>query len=306
MARRARRAAGAVLVLAAVAAAGGWALTAPSPLPEDVAAGWAPDDEAVARGERLFHAGGCASCHAAPEAEEEAKRVLSGGRRFETAFGVFRAPNISPHAEAGIGDWTPAEFASALLRGVSPEGAHYYPAFPWTSYARLEPRDAFDLLAYIRTLPEDETESRPHELGFPWNIRRGLGLWKRLHLSSDWVVTEGLDAKAERGRRLVEGIGHCGECHTPRGPFGGLELDRWLAGGPNPDGEGTIPDITPSEDGIGSWSESDIAYYLETGFTPDYDSVGGSMVAVIEGISKLPAEDREAIAAYLKAVPAQE
>ncbi|MGM0585525.1 MAG: c-type cytochrome [Pseudomonadota bacterium] len=306
MARGARRAAGAALVLIAVAAAAGWALTAPSPLPDDVAAGWSADAEAVARGERLFNAGGCASCHAAPEAEGEAKRVLSGGRRFETAFGVFRAPNISPHPEAGIGDWSPAQFASALLRGVSPDGAHYYPAFPWTSYARLEPRDAFDLLAYIRTLPEDTTQSRPHELGFPWNIRRGLGLWKRLHLSPDWVVTEGLDAKAERGRRLVEGVGHCGECHTPRGPLGGLELDRWLAGGPNPDGEGTIPNITPSGDGIGSWSESDIAYYLETGFTPDYDSVGGSMVAVIDGISKLPAEDREAIAAYLKAVPAQE
>jgi mono/diheme cytochrome c family protein len=170
----------------------------------------------------------------------------------------------------------------------------------------MELQDALDLFAYIRTLPEAAAESRPHELDFPWNIRLGVGGWKLLNFRPGWVVAEGLDEQAERGRRLVEGIGHCGECHTPRGPLGGLEYGEWLAGGPNPDGEGTVPNITPSKAGIGGWSKGDIVYYLESGFTPDYDTAGGSMVEVIKGVSQLPKEDLEAIAAYLKAVPAAE
>ncbi len=293
-------AAGAVVV---IGLGGAWALTAPRPLPAGSADGWSPDEAALARGERLFHLGGCANCHADPSAEGEARLVLSGGLRLESDFGTFSAPNISPHPEAGIGDWTPTEFASALLRGVSPGGAHYYPAFPYPSYARMEVSEALDLFAYIRTLPADATPSAPHELVFPYSVRPGIGLWKLLHLNPDPVVAGDLSDQALRGRALVEGPGHCGECHTPRDALGGPELDRWLAGGPNPDGEGRIPNITPSDGGIGGWSGSDIAYYLETGFTPDYDSVGGSMAAVVSELSKLPPEDREAIAAYLKAVP---
>jgi mono/diheme cytochrome c family protein len=303
MSRRARGLSVAALAAAAAVIAGGWALTAPRPLPADLGADRPPDPQAAARGARLFAAGGCASCHADPEAEGAARRVLSGGRRFETDFGTFVAPNISPHREAGIGAWTPAQFASALLRGVSPEGAHYYPSFPWSSYARLTPGDALDLLAHIRTLPESDARPPGHELGFPWSLRAGIGAWKLLYLRPDWVVDGNLSPQEERGRRLVEGIGHCGECHTPRDAFGGPDYDRWLAGGPNPDGEGDIPDITPSPGGLGDWSQGDIAYYLETGFTPSYDSVGGSMTAVVEELATLPAEDREAIAAYLKAVP---
>ena len=283
-----------------------WRLTTPERLPETeraVAENWAPDAEAEARGARLFALGACASCHAAPGAKDEARLALSGGRRFETAFGVFVAPNISPDPEAGIGGWSAADFADALLRGVSPKGEHYYPAFPYASYARMEVTEALDLLAYLRTLPADATPSGAHELGFPWNQRRGLGLWKRLHLS-DAPVVAGLDGAAERGRRIVEGVGHCGECHTPRDGTGGLKLDRWLGGGPNPDGKGDIPNLTPSEKGLGGWSEADVAYYLESGFTPDYDSVGGSMVVVVEELAKVPPEDRADVAAYLKAIPA--
>lgn len=288
---------------AAVALGGGWAVTAPRPLPSDaVPAGWTPADADLARGAELFALGGCAGCHAAPGAEGEARDVLAGGRRFETAFGTFLAPNISPHPEAGVGGWTAAEFASALMRGVSPDGAHYYPAFPWPSYSRMEVFEALDLWAHLLTLPPDPTPSRQHELPFPFNIRAGVGVWKLLHLHPEPVVA-GLSGEAERGRRLSEGIGHCGECHTPRDGLGGPQLDRWFAGGPNPDGPGTIPNITPAKL---TWSESEIAYYLESGFTPDFDTAGGSMVEVIRGTSKLPPEDRAAIAAYLKAVPAAE
>jgi mono/diheme cytochrome c family protein len=144
----------------------------------------------------------------------------------------------------------------------------------------------------------------PHTLGFPWSIRRGIGAWKRRYLDTEPMPPVASPTPVERGRRLVEGAGHCGECHTPRDRFGGLIRARWLAGAPNPDGKGRVPNITPGGDDISAWSAADIAYYLESGFTPDFDTVGGPMVAVQENMAKLTDEDRAAIAAYLKALPA--
>ena len=135
-------------------------------------------------------------------------------------------------------------------------------------------------------------------------MRRGIGAWKLRYLDTTPVVFAGSSEVIERGRLLVEGAGHCGECHTPRDRFGGLLRDRWLAGAQNPEGKGRVPNITPGGKNISGWSAADIAYYLETGFTPEFDTVGGSMVAVQENLSKLSGEDREAIAAYLKALPA--
>ena len=221
-------------------------------------------------------------------------------------FGTFRVPNISPHPDHGIGRWSTLEFVNAMMFGVSPDRRHYYPAFPYTSYARMEIEDIIDLKAYLDTFPPRDRPADGHELGFPWKLRRGIGLWKRRYLSTDPVIAlNGADPAAERGRYLVEGPGHCGECHTPRDRWGGPESARWLGGGPNPDGEGRVPNISPGEDGLQSWSESDIAYYLESGFLPDFDMVGGSMVAVQENMARLPGADRAAIARYLKSVPAQ-
>jgi mono/diheme cytochrome c family protein len=155
------------------------------------------------------------------------------------------------------------------------------------------------------TLEPVNNPVKPHDLGFPWSVRRAVGFWKMLYLEQGPVVPgTGSDPVLERGRYLVEGPGHCGECHTPRGILGGLQDARWLAGGPNPDGEGSVPNITSHKNGLGSWSEADIAYYLESGFTPDFDTVGGSMVKVQEHIAQLPESDRQAIAAYLKFIPA--
>ncbi|SFD98087.1 cytochrome c [Roseivivax sediminis] len=252
----------------------------------------------AAAGETVFIAAGCASCHHAPEAEGEAELVLAGGQRFPSEFGTFVAPNISPSSE-GIGDWTLADFAGALTRGVSPEGTHYYPAFPYTAYTRMADADIADLWAYMRTLPADPTPSAAHEVGFPFNIRRGLGLWNTLYLSEDWVMPADT-AELERGRYLVEVLAHCGECHTPRGALGGLDTGDWLGGAANPAGDGRIPSLRP---GALDWSANDIAYYLESGFTPAYDSVGGHMVAVVDNFAQLPAGDRAAVAAYLKALP---
>ena len=146
--------------------------------------------------------------------------------------------------------------------------------------------------------------SADHELGFPYRFRWTLGIWKRLYLDSGPVVeVPAGDEALARGRYLVEGPGHCGECHTPRNPALAMDKAAWLSGAPLPEGEGKASNLLPSSDGIGDWSADDIAYYLEAGVDPDFDVVGGPMVAVQENMAKLSAADREAIAAYLKALP---
>ena len=290
--------------LGLVAAVVGWFLSAPNELSDDVQARIASHAADAERGRQIFLIGGCASCHAADEAKDEARLVLQGGRTFPSEFGTFVAPNISPDKTHGIGDWTLAEFANAMLRGIAPDGSHYYPAFPYTSYARMRTGDIADLWAYLQTLPASDRANQPHQVGFPFNIRRGLGLWKLVFAPESRipiVMVEG--PELARGRYLVEGPGHCGECHTPRGPLGGLDLGRWLAGAPNPEGKGRIPNITPGGKDISGWSAVDIAEYLKSGFTPEYDTAGSSMVDVIANTSRLGDADRAAIAAYLKAVP---
>ena len=211
-------------------------------------------------------------------------------------------PNISPDPGHGIGEWTEIEFVNAVMRGITPDGDHYYPAFPYGSYIRMTLEDVRDLWAYIKTLPASERTNEPNELGFPFSIRRGVGVWKLLYLDDSWIVD--VPAALERGRYLVEGPGHCGECHTPRKGLGGLDASQWLAGAPNPDGKGRIPNITPGGKSLSGWAEVDIVEYLTSGFTPDYDTAGGTMVSVIDNTSKLSDQDRAAIAAYLKAIPA--
>ena len=287
--------------MALVAAAAGWFFSAPT----RVTAAGLPDHRADARnGERVFYAGGCASCHAAPEAKGDDKLRLAGGLRLATDFGTFVVPNISPNPDDGIGGWSTEDFVDAVMSGVSPAGSHYYPAFPYTSYARMRVEDVIDLKAFMDTLPPVAGRAGDHDLAFPFTIRRGVGLWKRLYLDPAPVTAvEPSNAALLRGRYLVEGLGHCGECHTARNAIGGIRLVHWLAGAANPEGRGRIPNITPGDEGIGGWSEADIATLLESGFTPEFDSVGGRMAAVVENLSHLPEEDLAAMAAYLKAVP---
>jgi len=264
--------------------------------PQTISPGAVPDHEPDrANGERLFHAGGCSSCHGPG---------LAGGLELRTAFGVFRVPNISPDPAAGIGSWRTLDFINAMKAGVSPRGTHYYPAFPYTSYTRMTFTDLIDLKAHLDTFAPVAQPVPGHDLAFPWNFRRGVGLWKRLYLDAAFVVQVAPgDRRLEQGRYLVEAVAHCGECHTPRDRLGGPRRELWLSGGPNPDGEGRVPNITPHQDGLADWTERDIVRYLKSGFTPDYDTAGGSMVDVQENMALLPDGDREAIAAYLKAVP---
>lgn len=281
-----------------IGAAAAWVLTAPSLRHSEAVAGLTGDPVA---GEAVFWAAGCASCHMVPGSVGEAELVLAGGLAFPSAFGTFYAPNISTDAAEGLDGWTAAEVAGAIMDGVSPLGAHYYPALPYNAYNKMQPQDAADLIAYLGTLPADATPSKSHDVGFPFNIRRTLGGWKLLFGSDDWVLTEAATPQVERGRYIAEALAHCAECHTPRNALGGLDHSRWLAGAPNPDGKGNIPNITS---GKLEWSEAEIVEYLTSGFTPEYDSVGGAMVHVVENMSRLPESDRAAVAAYLKAVPA--
>lgn len=286
--------------LAAVLAAGafGW-LTRPQRLPAEALSGPAPN---VENGRLVFAAGGCASCHATEGGQD--RNRLGGGHGLKSGFGTFYAPNISPHPERGIGRWSEADFANAMLRGVSPAGEHYYPAFPYTSYQRMSVADVRDLFAYMKTLPVDDTANRPHDLSFPFTVRRGLGLWKLAFMDeTPFRPDPAKSAEWNRGAYLVEGPGHCAECHSPRAFTGAIVAESRFAGGPNPEGRGWVPNITPHRDGLADWAEDDIASFLADGFTPSGDSTGGAMSAVIRNTSQLPEADRKAMAVYLKSLP---
>lgn len=273
-----------------------WTITRPNALSEERLTGLSSDPVA---GEAVFHAAGCASCHAAPDAKGDAKLILSGGQAFPSPFGTFIAPNISQDMTHGIGGWSLKDLANAVIKGTSPQGQHYFPAFPYASYSKMALQDVSNLHAYLETLPANATPSEPHNIGFPFNIRRSLGMWKTLFVSESWVA-EASTPELERGRYLVEALGHCAECHTPRNVLGGLDTKNWMAGAADPSGKGRIPAITPAALG---WNAADIAEYLKSGFTPDFDTAGGHMVAVIENTARLSDEDRAAIAEYLLALP---
>src|SRR5690606_37553757 len=178
------------------------------------------------------------------------------------------------------------------------------PSFPYTSYQRMTVDDVRDLFAFMKTLPAVERPSEPHDLKFPFNVRRAVGLWKLLYMDGRTFQPDPTrEADLNRGAYLVEGPGHRGGWQCPRGSLGGNNSGRRFPGRTEPEGKGWVPNIPPHEDGLASWSANDIAYLLESGFTPDYDSVGSSMADVVANTSKLSAEDRAAIAAYLKSLP---
>jgi mono/diheme cytochrome c family protein len=229
---------------------------------------------------------------------------LGGGYELKTPFGSFFPPNISPDERDGLGQWKVVDLANALLAGVSPEGAHYYPALPYTSYSHMTLTDVRDLMAFLRTLPPVQGKAPPHRLSFPFTIRRGVGLWKLLYLKGGAPANDPAQSPEwNRGRYLVEGPGHCAECHSPRDFAGGIIAAQRFAGGVSADGKGKVPNITPGGP-LGKWSQSDIETALSTGFTPDGDSLGGDMAAVVRNLSQLPAGDIAAIATYLKSLPA--
>ncbi len=275
-----------------------WFVTMPSPRDMGPYAGLTGD---TAHGEQVFWASGCASCHAAPGAKGDATLVLAGGEKFASPFGTFLAPNISTDTDQGIGGWSLDDFVHAVQDGIRPDGAHEFPAMPFVAYARMAPQDVVDLKAYMDTLPASATPSLPHSVGFPFNIRRSLGGWKFLFAGGGYVIDGDLTPEVQRGRYIAEAMAHCGECHTPRNPLGGLSTAKWLGGAAMPDGKGRVPNITP---GKLTWSRDDVFAYLTTGFTPEFDVVGGAMAHVVDNMAHLPEADVWSIVAYLQTVPA--
>lgn len=263
----------------------------------------AADEETLARGEYLLHAGGCISCHTG---DEEGDDALAGGHALESPFGVFYSPNITPDTDTGIGGWSDDDFVNAFWEGESPDGDHYFPAFPFTSYTGMSREDLLALKAYLFSLEPVRRENREHDLWPIMSSRFAAGLWKARYFDAGRFEPDADQSEEwNRGAYLVRHLGHCGECHTPRSSFGALESDEEMAGNPELSEDGGAPNITPHRsEGIGRWSVSDIDYFLEVGMLPDGDFTGGSMGPVIEdNTGKLTREDRRAIAAYLKSLP---
>ena len=291
----------AAIVLIVVALAAFWLLTMPRTIAVADLPAHAPD---LKNGEEMFWAGGCESCHAAAKATGADLLKLGGGQVINSQFGAFHVPNISPDPDHGIGAWTLADFVTAMKYGVAPGGVHLYPAFPYTSYQHMKIEDLIDLKAFLDTLPKVADASQPDALPFPFSIRRGIGLWQLVHADGKtFVPNPAVSDQINRGAYLVEGPGHCSECHTPRGFDGGMIMAKWLSGGPSPDRKGRIPNITQDADGIGDWSQQDIVDMFQTGMTTTGDVVGGEMAPVQANLAKLPQSDQEAMAAYLKTVP---
>lgn len=255
----------------------------------------------LANGRTMFLAGGCSSCHMTPQQKDDTR--LGGGLKLHTAFGDFYAPNISPDRTDGIGAWSEADFVTAMTRGTAPDGQHLYPAFPYPSYAHMRMDDVRDLFAYLKTLPPVSGRAPLHALRFPFSVRRAVGAWKLLFFD-DRPFTPHPKETAEwnRGAYLVNGPGHCAECHSPRNLLGAVIARRRFDGGPSPTDQGGVPSIR--QDKLGSWTVEDIVGTLTTGDTPDSDRVGSVMLDVVHNVSQLSEADRHAMAVYIKSLPA--
>jgi mono/diheme cytochrome c family protein len=258
----------------------------------------------LANGKTMFYAAGCPACHAVPGQEDRTR--LGGGLALKSPYGTFYAPNISPAPDDGIGRWSEADFVSALWKGTSPDGRHYFPAFPYTAYQRLALADVRDMFAFLKTLPTVKGRVRDHDVGFPFNIRLLLGGWKFLFLDGKPLQPDAAQtAQWNRGAYLVNAASHCAECHSSRNLLGGIIESQRFGGGPDLEGDGWVPNITP-KGRLAEYSEKDLTYLLKNGDTPEGDSVGGSMRAVVLNTGELTDEDRAAMAVYLKSLPAVE
>ena len=260
------------------------------------------DPMAVRRGAYLFTAANCQGCHTDTRHHGP---FLAGGVAIASSYGTFYTRNITPDPVDGIGRWSDADFLRALRQGVSPSGAYYYPAFPFTSFTRMTDRDILDIKAYLMTQTPVPQPDRPHALHFPWSIRALVLPWRWLYFHPGPLVPDPAhDAQWNRGAYLVQAVAHCEECHTPRNALGGRIESRAFAGYSMTGQAGPpAPNITQDrESGIGRWSRQETVSFLATGFTPEGDAVGGRMAEVIDRMAMLTPADRDAIAAYLKTI----
>ena len=245
--------------------------------------------EAIARGEYIYNAGGCAACHQVEDAEGPI-----GGYVIEVVNpfpNTFYTPNITPDDETGIGGWTGRDFILAMKHGRSPEGGFYWPSFPYRTYQNMTDEDVLDLAAYLMAQPAIASEVPDHVLP-AWQFDFLMAGWNIL---ADFMEGEppaiSEDAQVQRGAYLARALGHCGECHTPRIALGMMILPQEFAGS-----EIVSKPINP--EGLSSWTAFDFVGLLQLGMTASFDFVGGEMAEVIEHTSMLSEEDQEAYAAF--------
>ena len=257
-------------------------------------------DDLLEHGRYVFYAAGCISCHTRDQ-------LMAGGRPVVTPFGTFYPPNATPQKEHGIGDWSEDDFVRALREGLSPQGEHYYPAFPYPSYTRMTQQDMQALYAYLMTLPESSRAIRPHNLDWPFSVRPMMSYWKARRFSpGEFVADPEKSTQWNRGAYLADALGHCGECHTPRDYLGASRRDYYMAGtcvGP----EGVrVPNITPDrETGIGDWTYEQLVTFLGTGKRPDGSFTGSVMAEVLgTGSMRLTQDDLHSLGTYLQSLPA--
>ena len=256
------------------------------------------------RGAYVFRAAGGCSCHTDVKNQGA---FMAGGRPIATPFGTIYSTNITPDRATGIGTWSDEDFLRAMTLGVGPSGEQYFPVFPYTSFTRMTNQDVLDLKAYLFSITPVERANKAHDLQAPFGWRFGVRAWKWLYFQPGTMLPDpGQSPQWNRGAYLVQALGHCGECHTPRNLMGGLQKGMRHAGAVDgPDGE-LAPNITPDADtGIGAWSPADLVWFLQMGLKPDGDDTQGLMSELIEtGYSHLSEADLEAITVYIQSMPA--
>jgi mono/diheme cytochrome c family protein len=284
---------GALALLAASGLLVFWVASTPHPF---VAADIPAHAANLENGKLFYNIGGCISCHAS----EADAAVPAGGKPLITPIGVLYPPNLTPDPETGLGKWSDVDFVNAMQKGLSPDGKHLIPAFPYTSYAHMKVEDVLDIKAYLDSLPPVKNASNPQNVFALPIVRRGLGLWKWIGLDETKFVPEKQTAEWNRGAYLVNGPGHCSECHTPRTTFMSSDLSKIFQGGPHPDGKGKVPSLRDLA-GRGRYKDvKDLALAFQNGEELGYDKMSsGGMGEVRKNIARLPEADVAAIAEYI-------
>jgi mono/diheme cytochrome c family protein len=280
-----------LIVVAATVALSSMASWAAEPKPGNI----------VAKGQYLTWAGDCVACHTVPGG-----KAFAGGRSIQTPFGTIITPNITPDKDTGIGNWTDDQFYRALHLGVGKNGENLYPAFPYPWFTKVTRDDVVAIKAYLFTLPPIAAPKKPNHLAFPFDLRLGLSVWNAAFFKPGTFKPEPTKTAAiNRGAYLVEGLGHCGDCHTPKNiaeapirgeAFAGEPIQHWFA-----------PNITSDmREGIGGWSEAQLVTYFKTGAAPGQGTAVGPMAETVhDSLRHLTDEDLGAIAGYLKSTPPQ-
>ena len=293
--------AGALVLLAAVGAGVVWALNVRDEVDVSIPiAAPAPSDALLARGAYLARAGNCVSCHTA-----RGGAAFAGGLPIPTPFGTVYTSNLTPDARTGIGSWSPAHFWRAMHNGRSKDGRLLYPAFPYTSYTQVTREDSDAIFAWLQTLPAMEQDKREHEVRFPYNTQAALAAWRALYFKPQAFQADAArTAEWNRGAYLVQGLGHCSACHSPRNALGATSSGLDLAGGLIPVQNWYAPSLANArEAGVADWKQEDIIALLRTGVTPHASVTGPMAEVVLRSTQYLSDADLGAMAQFLKALP---